>query len=496
MAGHVPAHRFADAAAGRLSDRQLARMAAHTEACQQCRDVRERVIDSRAAMRDIHETEPPDLHWEHIGARIYWVTSSEKRAADRARSDSAPRSRRLWLGAAGATVLATAGALLLVLSRGDGTMHDRTVVAAQPVLPAVAVRKRVTPAPAPLPADPVTGVVTFAKGSVSVDGAPLRFDTPLRAGHTLRTGRGSVAVQFDDASGFLVAPHSVVKLRSFDSRRVELEVNGSVSVNITHRAPGQYFAVVAGSRRVGVRGTAFQVDYRGGQLGVSCVRGHVVVADNRGKVHVLAGQTVHVATTDLLANMSAATLHGRQLSEVGRNVDFPMLPAWADANAMLATSATLRVTADPGHIIKVDGVRRGVGSFALRVMSGRHQVAGQGKRTGQWVDVAAGKTSGARVASANPRTATSARSLRRRQLRVWLRDNTRLRPCLRPLVKQGMDTGAFVELDIGMTRSGVIRYLNVVRSNPSQIAGCMRAVVQQMSFPSGPATSFRYHAKF
>lgn len=493
MARHVPAHRFADAAAGRLSDRQLARMSAHVHDCEQCRAVRQRVIDSRAAMRDIHDGEAPELHWEHIGARIYWVTSSEQRAAERARSTTtAPSRRRMWLGATGATVVVAAGVLLFVLSRGDATMRDQAVAPLQPVTPGHKVAVGPTEHAVKPAADPVTGVVTFAKGQVALDGADLQFDTRLRAGHTLSTKRGAVAVQFDNASGFWVAPNSSVKLRSFDSRRVELVVNGSVSVNITKRSPGQYFAVVAGSRRVEVRGTAFQVDFRGGRLGVSCVRGHVVVTDGRGAVSVRAGQMVHVADTQLLSKLAAASLPARQHAQVGARAEFPMLPAWADANAMLATSATLRVTATPGRIVNVDGVRRGVGSFALRVMSGRHHVQARGAK-GQWVELAAGKTGGARVASA-PR---AGRSLRHRQLRNWLGGgNGRLRRCLRPLIKQGMDAGAFVELDIGVTRSGVIGHLNVVRSSPSQIGGCIRAVVQQMPFPRGPAASFRYRAKF
>ncbi len=497
--GHVPAHRFADAVAGKLSQRDLAKVDAHVADCEQCAAARQRVLASHTAFDDIRETEPPELHWEHIGARIYWVTSSEKRAASRSNQITAAKPRRWWLGATASVVAtAAAGVLVFMLVNGKGSMDNQAVAAQPDVVPMnkpIRVVKRPVVKPAPTKA--VTGVVTFAKGDVKLDGAALRFDAPLRAGHKLTTTRGTVAVQFDDSSGFSVAPNSQVELRSFDSRKVEIVVTGSVSVNITKRAPGQYFAVVAGDRRVEVRGTAFQVDFRGGRLGVSCVRGHVVVADAKGAVDVRAGQTLKLADGDLLAGMSAATLRGSELSSVSRRSEFPMLPAWADANAMLATSSTLRVAANPGRIVKVDGVERGKGKFALRVMSGRHHVEANGSRKGQWVDLAAGKSGNARVATSttSPR---AARLVRVKQLKSALRGNARLRRCLRRLAKQGMDKGTFIVFDMGITGGGTIRHLNISKTNlPSDAAGCMRAVVlNNASLPKGPAATIRYRAAF
>jgi len=498
--GHVPAHRFADAAAGRLSARQLNKLNAHTDTCAKCSAARERVAAASGAFADIREQEGPELHWEHIGARVYWATSSEQRAASRSQQmATTSRPRRLWFGIAGGSVVVAAGAVLLFMSmNGKSEMTNQAVAPTVAPTPATVVKvvKRAVPKVVPAATRAVTGVVTFAKGDVRLDGSNLGFDAPLRAGHTLTTKRGSVAVQFDSSSGFLVAPNSAVELRSFDSRKVELVVTGSVSVNITKRAPGQYFAVVAGDRRVEVRGTAFEVNFRAGRLAVSCVRGHVVVADAKGAVDVRAGQTLKLADSDLLAGMSAATLRGGELSSVSKRAEFHMLPAWADASAMLATSSTLRVAADPGGIVKVDGKARGTGKFALRMMSGRHHVASNNSSKGKWVDLHAGKTGRARIAS-GVSGLRAARALRTKQLRASLRGVARLRRCLRKMEKQGMPTkGVFIEFDIGIASNGSKRHLNVLRTNAASASGCMRQIVQQVSFPKGPAATIRYRAAF
>lgn len=500
--GHVAPHRLADAAAGRLNQRQLDRVQRHLQRCAACNASHERIVAARQTFGGIRDTEPPSLHWEHIGARIYWVTSSEKRAASRSQQMKRALPRRFWAGLAGVSVVAAAVVLLLW---GTGPTPKTPYEVALPAAPTVTTitSERATRPPPKLPApariSAIAGVVTFASGEVQLDGVPLGFDVPLRAGHTLRTKRGSVAVQFDASSGFLVGPESTVTLRSFDSRTVELVVVGSVSVNMTRRTGSQYFAVIAGNRRVEVRGTAFRVDFRGGRLGVACVRGHVIVTDTRDNVDVRAGQMLAVAKGDLLAGLSAATLQGPRLVSTRKQVEFAMLPAWADANAMLATSATLRVQADPGQIVKVDGMERGRGAFALRVMSGRHHVESAAGK-GQWVELAAGKGGSARVVDdgANDRrNARAARALRHNQLQRALHGNERLRGCLRPLIKQGMDKGAFIVFDLGITRNGTIGHLNIINSNvPEQIRACMREIVDYVKFPRGPAATIHYRAQF
>ena len=94
MSRHVPPYRWADAASGKLSTAQVAKLEEHASGCPRCSQARDRVMAARGAFEDIREQDAPRMHWDHIGARIYWVTSSEQRAADR--EDSGRRFAPAW----------------------------------------------------------------------------------------------------------------------------------------------------------------------------------------------------------------------------------------------------------------------------------------------------------------------------------------------------------------------------------------------------------------
>jgi hypothetical protein len=498
--GHVAPHRWADAAAGRLSESALAKAERHAADCERCARQRDRVMSTREQLEDIRDTETPSLHWDHIGARIYWVTSSERRAAERRQGDER-RLRPAYVGIAAAVfaTLAVAGGWLAYdhFSASD-------VVADEPAPPAPV--PSVTPEPevrsvkvaVASPGKALQGVVVYARGEVEVAGAPLDFDRPIRVGDRISTRVGKVSVQFGGGDGFVVPKHSTVTIKSFSERNIELLVKGEVYVDVSHN-PSRHLAVIAGGRQVLVKGTAFQVGHRAGRLDVSCTRGRVIVSDGSAEVDVRAGHRLHLDSKGSISAMAASRMTADVLAAMHKRSAVPMLPVWnAALDSLMGSTSTLRIAAPTA--VKVDGVEVGHGSFSLRVMSGRHHVQAKGGAggwsKGKWLDLGAGTDISTRIRP-EPSESASGRVTRRRQLQRALTRSSRLRGCLRPLQKQGLVEGSFVVLDIGIDQRGRIAHLNMLRSNlPSGVVRCIRTVVDQVDFPDGPRASVRYRLGF
>ncbi len=466
MARHVAPHVLADLEAGRLDDDARAVANAHVDVCDRCRDARERVRAAREAMADIRTDEPDGLRWDHIGARVYWVTSSEQRA--RARQHG--RTRWLVAGAAAAAAVAITGSwwALRDYRSNQAARTAETVPAPAP-----------EPAPSPTVPAPAAlhGVVTVVQGDVNVD-----FDDVVEVGRTIRTGAGRVVVQFGADSAFAVGPDSTLAVRAFDDRDVALVVDGRVDVTLSRRAPDQRFAIVAGNREFAVRGTVFRVEYRDDRLDVACTRGQVVVVDGDREVAVSAGE--HLRILDAWVER-AAPLPSERLAALEDGLRLPVLPVWTDADAARAASARLDVSAEPAQAVEVDGVEVGAGSLSLRVPPGRHHVESQGKR-GEWIELGAGDKRGAVVARAEPEPSRARRSVRSHQLDAALGKSTvRLFNCTRRLREQG--TGWYVKLEVGIDRDGTQSYLNILDHNVTPtIARCVRDVVDSIEFPRGP----------
>ncbi len=481
--GHVAPHRWADLLAGRLSAAQRDKFEAHAAACSACAAARARVVEARSACSEIAAAAAPDLHWDHIGARIYWVTSSERRAADR---DHGPRRGRSRLAMAGGLAAACAAIGLLVLHLGGD--EDKGIAGGVPAPPPTPTALAATVAA--MPATPLAGVVVFARGDVSVDGAPLQYDAVVGPADRLATGTGSVAVQVGVDSGFKLAPESALFLRRFADQRVELVVDGAVVVDLARRDEEQYFAVVAGGRSVTVRGTAFRVEHRDGRLDVACLRGRVEVSDGDGSIAVGAGQRVHYDAAEMVGANRARDLRSDEVAILEHSIAVPLLPAWPEAEALFATSGVLRLAGRDGRPVKVDGVARGSGTFMLRVMSGRHHIDSDGHAS--WVELAAGDRVEALAGDSG-----ADRRLRRAQLGQHLSKDSRVRRCLRPLVKQGLAAGSHLTLEVGVAHSGRISHLNIIKTNlPSAIAGCVRDQVDLVRLPRGAEITLRYRLKF
>lgn len=545
---HIAPHRLALAVAGRVTARDASRIADHLAACDRCSRAAHRLEGTRAAMRAIAAQPDPELRWDHIGARIYWSTSSARyaalRHADRPWWRRWPVALGLGLAVAGAATLAVVFGL--GAGRGAGGGAAGTTAASRG---AQAERAQPTPganpaaSSSPHPATPLEGVVTFARGDVTLGGKPVRvadlFARQLGPGAHLATrAHGRVVVQFGRGSGFVLGPNTSLELRRFDQRAVELAVDGTVEVEVSRRAPGQTFAVVAGHHRVSVRGTGFRVESRDRQLDVVCAHGLVVVTGDEGgddgEVSLGPGQTVHLWRQTLLRHARRQPVDPARLAALDRSLAGPLLPAWTEPRALFDTSSTLTLEAGPGRRVRVDGDVVGEGDFSLRVMSGRHHLEVAGARggwgKGAWVVAAPGARQVARAgadgavhatpagepggAAETPDTGArqdahdaaqaaqeasprAARRVRRAQLDQALVGSAGTHRCMSPLEKRDLVAGSFIVFDIGIDGGGTQAHLNVVDSNvPPEVERCLRQVVDGLALPAGPAATLHYRLSF
>ncbi len=509
---HVAPHRWADLARGRVSDGEQRRMLDHADACAACARARDRVGGAVAVFADIAETPAPELGWDHIRARVYWATSSERR--ERERTQKIPVFRRIpWsrVGLYAVPALAAAAATALLLSHAAGPAAPQISAPSHPT-------HVVTP-PAPIVASALTGVVTLAQGHVAVDDASTAARVlahPIVAGSTVATTDGRIAVQFGDGSVFSVGARSTVHVRRFDAGGIELALDGAGerAVEVAPRAPGQRFTVTAGDRTVEVRGTAFRVARRGGTVDVSCAHGLVAVRDTSGDLLVPAGQGVVVDDSESLADRAARPLDAAALSALMTSIG-PRLPVWTETDHLYRTTAPLAIAAPDGRAVRVDGVVVGDGALVLRVMSGRHLVEAESRGgrfgAGEWIEAGPGRADGridarvevhADVAAASPHAGTAlasgtaeARAARKADLAAHL-DQPRVANCLRALAKQGIG-GTHVELELGVDAAGAITFLNVVDTDlPDTMSSCVRNAVAAVRFPAGPEATFRHRLDF
>jgi hypothetical protein len=529
---HVAPHRLVDADAGRLSARELARVERHVAGCRRCAGARGSLARARDAMADIAAQPAPELGWDHIGVRVYWSTSSARHKALRRRQRAWWRRRPAFALAGTVSLAAATGFALTMWMAGRDTDAPSRQAVTRPV------DRSTAPSPAAAAVPVLRGVVTFASGAVGVNGAaprPLAGDADIEAlfagavvqGARLRTGEGRLVVQFGETSAFALTPRSSVVVGRFDDRAIELAVEeGAIEVDVSHRRADQSFAVVAGRHRVSVVGTAFQVAHRAGDLDVECARGTVSVSDGAGDVSLSAGQELEVPGRSLLDPALLREIGRTRLLALERGLILPLLPVWMSSPAVFETSSVLEVTAPEGRGVRVDGTEGLSGSFAMRVMPGRHHVqvadATGSFRHGSWIETKARErqrasadqdgvvhvahvslhgAAGAGVAPgpdpAAAAAARSARRLRRGQLERALAGSARARECLSSLAKRDLADGSTVLFDIGVNDDGTKGHVNVVRSNvPADVEACLRAAVDQVELPRGPAATVRLRLAF
>jgi hypothetical protein len=471
---HFPPHRWADLWAGRVGDAERTEMERHAQTCRSCQRSRQRVSRASDTFATIRTQSAPDVLWDAVRARVHWSVSTERRA-------SLQRARPAYGWLIGATAVGATVALLV------GRAPEPA-----PVVAPVAVRTEpVTPTPAAL-----IGLVNRASGDVMINGvrpADL-FARKLAPGTTIATGDGRVDIQFADNSAFALAPRSTLELRAFDSRTIELVVDGTVDVVVAPRASNQRFVVVAGDQRVEVRGTQFRVSHDAGSTTVACRHGVVAVSDATGTVEVASARRVQVASGAALAADRVVALSSEELTQLAQATPLA-LPLW-DPAALVERSAPLEVATSGRRDVRVDGVELGLAPLQVRVMPGRHTVeaadgAGRFRRAG-WIDVAAAPH-GVRLdvpAEPPPTGGTSGISERRRQLHAKI-DRPRFARCMRSIAKAGL-TGTYVQIELAVDARGAIGFLNVIDTDlPAATASCIREVLTDVRFGAGAAATWR-----
>lgn len=483
---HVAPHRWADAWAGKVEAGVRDAMNRHADDCPRCDRARARVRSASDSFGTIRAQGAPDLPWDAVRARVHWSVSTERNTARHARQRPRPSAAWFALAAAGVATLAVAIPTAL---------DPRAPLAAL-----VAAPRAIADAPAarPAPAAALAGLVTRATGDVMIDGLRARdlFARRLAAGNRLATADGRVDVQFGADSAFAIGPRSLVELRAFDAATVELVIDGTIDVDVAHRAAGQRFVVRAGSREIEVRGTQFRVTHDA-RTGTTVACRHGVVA-----VRVIDAGAAGAPVTEVHAGhaLTAGALRPLSTDELATLADArPLsLPVW-NLDALIAGSAPLEIATAGRREVRVDGVELGAAPLQVRVMPGRHTVeaadaAGRFRRAG-WVDVAAGAALARVEVATEAEPAPTARrsgstSARRRELLSGL-DRAALDRCTRRFAKAGL-SGTFVQIELAVDDQGAVGFLNVLDTDlPLATARCVRDAIAEVRFAAGRPASWR-----
>lgn len=488
MNGHVPPVKWADLA--RLPDAEREACERHAEACRTCAAARRRVEVAQAAMRDVAAGASPNLNWEHVGARLYWSVSSEMRARDRERGVRRGVVSRISPYALVAGAAAAGISLLFLVRTGP---PEKIAAMPKPAKPPTVIELTVNPPIRAARPAPIHGLVTLVAGDVRLRGASLSLDATIRAGDKIETGAGRVAVQFGERSAFQLGTHTAVEVRSFDEREVVLAVTGTIDVDAERRHEGQRLAVIAGTRTVEVRGTAFRVGNGDDDLMVAVTRGRVAVLDGNAAVEVPAGSQLSLAAGKSLAGVAPRALIQPGVAAPRALARIPTLPTWTDIDNLRTHTAVLSVAAPPRVAVRVDGVELGKGSFALRTTPGRHLVEG-GASAPRWVEVEQGPATAASVSVTGPseseRPGQVDAELRRHRGRfIYCGDRVRK-------VEPGF-TGS-IQVEIGIEADGSVRFVAPVEGfEDPDVETCVLDVIRTLlTFPPGSKATVQKVIRF
>ncbi len=504
MSRHVSPHRLAELAAGRLDGRVAARVRVHLDGCDDCRGAWDKLRSLRATFADIGGAPPPELRWDRVRAQVYWSIGSGSFPAVTDPGD-APARRWPWLAVPVLAVAAIAMAVWAPWQSSSRPAPSQTAVPSPSPVPAPMPLIPVELAPAPL-----TAVVTLVEGDASLVRAPGSAEiadaddigaSAVAAGARLATGDGRLALQLGAGSVVTLAGRSSMALGRLDEGGIELVIDGQVDIEISKRAVGQRFTVVAGGRTIEVRGTAFRVAHRDGEVAVACEHGRVAVSSGDTTVELGAGQGLSLGDAEPLLGRAPRPLGDAELAALVAS-RAAALPGWTDPATVLRTTSPLSVVAPRARAVRVDGIVVGAGAVWMRVAPGRHLVDAEqapGRFSpARWVEVGDDDVRPLVLADATApvESAAAGRRARRAELGRAL-DQGRLRACVRAVEKQGLADDTFVELEIGVDANGAIGFLNIIDTDlPSRVASCVRDAVAASRLGSGSAASWRHRISF
>jgi ferric-dicitrate binding protein FerR (iron transport regulator) len=467
---HVAPHRWAAAARGELSAEAHTRMHLHAAECDRCRQQREVVEGAAEAIADLRAEAGPELGWDEIRAKIHWESSASMR-----RLPAPRRWRRPALGL-GVALAVAVGVVALV----GGGRSPELPVAPTSSERTVATQVEVSTLPA---------VMTLVSGEVRMGAtaADQRFASLVSPGDEIRTGVGSVAVQFGEHSAFALAPHSRLRVTRLDAQAIELVVDGVIDVEVTRRTPEQHFVVVAGDDRISVRGTRFRVATAGAGAEVLCAHGQVAV-EGRGRTAVVDGGYAAAG-----ASTEVRPLTPDETTLLARSTPY-RLPMWSADGDMLALTASLGFAPGAAGSTFIDEIEVGPKVSLVRVVPGRHWVERRGAASdssGGWVMATSGERSVVVIPEGHVVTTRDSLSAERTRSREFRAQRRLLEVCVRRLRKEGL-ADVELTLELGVGRSGSTRFVNVIDTSlPEATATCVRDQVARMTFQRGAEVTWR-----
>jgi len=245
--------RFVDVVDGRLDPADSVRFHSHIEGCAACR---ERAALWRALAPRLRDAEPPGP--DPMATRRMQV-EIERRLAGAVAAAPARRWRLWWAPTFG---LVAAAAVVAIWIRVGGP--QRAPIVGYAAFRTLSGDVRVGDQPSQAAARvPVGAPIALSAGAVvelALDGgAALRVDGPARL--TLEGSARDVAVRLGD---------------------------GKLGAKVTHRQPGETFAVITRDLRVDVRGTAFSVVASGAGSRVDVSEGQVAVVLPDGRTNLVS----------------------------------------------------------------------------------------------------------------------------------------------------------------------------------------------------------------
>ncbi len=475
---------------------------AHAEGCAHCRAELRRLRGARDGFEAARTLEAPELPWEQMGAQIAWQLRQ------------APPARVRWplLVLGGATLAAAAVLTLWLVGRGGaGGGGDRGKLAAPapstmpspaPVVSPTPVRPAAAPGQAwafLIEAELMRGRAGAALAALSAEAAAAE---PLLAGDRLRAVGGRVGLVLEARTALMLEAGTEAALRALDAETIELELSrGRVTLEVARRSPTQRLSVLAGGRRVTVRGTRFAVALQDdGALAVGVGHGRVELGlvDSAGAVLAIDGGSV----AELSAGEDVSNARVRALTEDERvelEVELPLPGALAGAELPKATRL-LRVGSSQAAALTLDGAPVGQGSALVRVLPGRHllEASSGAHRVSRWIDSALGEgISVVRVPAPGPRSGPSAARTMGRPLEIDAQVRAAgkaIKACYAEGLSRRPDLDGTVLLRVDVGADGVLAPVEVSSSTlgDSGVEHCLKGVVQRWRLPPGEPSTVIY----